>query len=133
MADAGAKTQTGRRAEDDQMDSAIEACSACHRICLVTARKCLQKGGKHADVKLVTVLLDCAEICSTSVDFMERGSARYGVICGACAEICRACSRACRDVGGEEMERCAEVCDTCAASCDLMTKRAGTSEHHQGV
>ena len=70
---------------------------------------------------LVGVLLDCAELCQVSADFMLRGSPFHTVTCAACAELCRACEEACRAVGDDEqMAHCADVCAACAESCTRM-------------
>lgn len=107
-----------------EMQSCIDACLECHAICLDTVRHCLQIGGKHASPQNVTLLLDCAQICIASADFMLRESPEHSLACGACAAICRACAESCRQVGGPEMERCAAVCDACAASCTKMAQQA---------
>jgi hypothetical protein len=109
------------------MQACIEVCTECQRVCLASAQKCLQMGGRHADADHVRTLLDCAEICRTSADFMIRGSEHHGITCGACAEICRACAESCETVGGPEMEACAEVCRRCADSCQRM---AATGHGH---
>ncbi len=51
----------------------IGNCTDCHRICLETANHSLAQGGKHAEVGHVRLLLECAQICQTSADFMARG------------------------------------------------------------
>jgi hypothetical protein len=101
-------------------------------VCLEAARACLQTGGDHANAEHVTLLLDCAQMCATNIDFMERGSEYYVVTCSACAEIGRACSRSCRDLSGGDMDmdRCAQVCDACAASCEETAKRVRLAAQH---
>ena len=107
--------------EHDEMDECIETCLQCHVICTMTAQYCLAQGGELADVGTVGLLLDCAEICQTSANFMVRGSPFHVLTCGACAEICRACAEVCRSVEGDEnLAHCAEVCDACAESCSEM-------------
>lgn len=110
--------QKGMSAE---LRSCIEICSECHRICLETVQTCLRMGGRHAEVEHVRLLLDCAQICQTSADFMTRGSPLHHLTCGACAEICRACAESCRQLGGADMQTCAETCERCAESCARMT------------
>ncbi|HWG90609.1 MAG TPA: four-helix bundle copper-binding protein [Candidatus Thermoplasmatota archaeon] len=103
------------------MRGCIEACTTCHQVCLETVQYCLQKGGEHASPEHLRLLLDCAEICETSANFMIRGSDHHGVTCGACAEVCVACAESCEALGDDEqMRRCAEACRTCADSCQEM-------------
>ena len=107
--------------EHDEMHACIEACLQCHVVCTMTAQYCLVKGGEHAAIGQVGVLLDCAQICQTSADFMIRGSPYHTLTCAACAEVCRACAEACRAAEGEEeLAHCAEACEACAESCERM-------------
>ncbi len=115
--------------EHDEMDECIENCLQCHVICTMTAQYCLSQGGEHAAVGHVGLLLDCAEICQTSANFMVRGSPFHTTTCAACAEVCRACAEACRGFAGDEhMEHCADVCESCAESCERMSAGSGGDE-----
>ena len=108
------------------MEECIANCTECHRVCLETVRHCLQKGGEHAAPAHITLLLDCAQICQTSADFMIRRSELHTLTCGACAEICARCADECERMaeGDEAMARCAEVCRRCAESCRRMAGSA---------
>jgi hypothetical protein len=106
-----------------QMESCIDACTSCHRVCLATVRASLGMGGEPA-ADHVRMLIDCAQICATSADFMIRGSELHHVTCDACADICEACAESCRALGGVDMEACADVCDTCAEACGAMADAA---------
>lgn len=111
-------THSGR---DAAVQECIENCTECHATCLSTAAHCLEKGGEHARPEHMTLLLDCAQICATSADFMLRNSERHHVTCGACAEICRACAEDCEQMADDPvMQRCAEMSRTCAESCERM-------------
>jgi hypothetical protein len=109
-----------------EMRQCIEHCTNCHAICVETAQHCLQMGGKHADPNHIRALLDCAQICQTSADFMLRGSELHGRTCGVCAEACERCAADCERLadGDELMLRCAEACRACAASCRSMAQMA---------
>jgi len=107
------------------MQECIQNCLDCHRNCLEMVQHCLQRGGKHAEATHIRLLLDCAQICATSADFMLRGSDFHGRVCGACAEICRRCAEDCERFGDDEMmQRCAEICRRCAESCRQMASHA---------
>jgi hypothetical protein len=106
----------------DELQECIEECLNCHAVCTLTLQHCIASGGTRTDVNLVGVLLDCAEMCQTSANFMLRGSPYHVVTCGACAELCRACDEACRAVrDDEQLQHCAEVCAACARACEQMT------------
>ena len=106
----------------DNMQAGIDACSQCHETCLHTAMThCLETGGKHVEVGHYRLMINCAEICQTSANFMLGGSSFHHKICAVCAEICDACASSCERVGG--MEDCVKACRECAESC---RKMAGT-------
>ena len=101
---------------------------AMRAVCTMTVQYCLTQGDEHADVNLIGVLLDCAELCQVSANFMLRGSPHHVVTCVACAELCRACEEACRSISGDErLVHCAEICAACAESCERMAN-SGSSE-----
>jgi len=100
-------------------------CLDCHTMCLETVSHCLQMGGKHADPHHIGLLLDCAEICQTSANFMLRQSSMHGRTCGVCAEVCLACAEDCEKFkDDEQMMACAEMCRQCASSCEEMAEMA---------
>jgi hypothetical protein len=104
------------------MRQCIENCTNCHSICMETVTHCLQMGGKHAEAAHIRLLLDCAEICATSANFMLRGSGLHRKTCGVCAEVCERCAEECeRLAGGDDlMTRCADMCRRCSESCRKM-------------
>ena len=104
-----------------EMQECIDNCTECHAICVATIAHCLQMGGKHAEAGHIGLLMDCAQICATSADFMLRGSPMHSRTCAACAEICARCAEECARMGGDDMmQRCAEACRRCAESCRRM-------------
>jgi hypothetical protein len=104
-----------------QMRDCIQACRDCAETCLETVRYCLEQGGRHAEASHIALLLDCAQICQTSADFMTRGSALHQRICAACAEVCERCAESCEAFGDDQqMRACAEACRRCADSCRQM-------------
>ena len=116
---------SGHTAITSAMRQCIEECLSCHSTCLDTARQCFEMGGQHAAAKHMTLLLDCAEICQTSANFMLRHSEQHARTCGLCAEICRACEDSCRSFRGDQvMQSAAEACRRCAESCERMAGSA---------
>jgi hypothetical protein len=79
-------------------------------------------GGAHADRHHIHVILDCAQICATSADFMLRASELHHRVCGVCAEACDRCAEECERLanGDETLLRCAETCRRCADCCRRM-------------
>ena len=102
-----------------EMQACMDACQHCHVTCLsMTTQHCLQVGGAHAVPDHIKIMLDCAQICATSLDFMARGSDQHKLVCGICARICRACAESCRGLDG--MEECVAACERCADACEKM-------------
>jgi hypothetical protein len=108
------------------MERCIEECLNCHAICTATAMHCLTMGGQHASPRHIGALLDCAEICQTSANFMLRGSPMHARTCGVCAEACERCAQECEQLanGDQQMLACAEQCRRCAESCRQMAAMA---------
>lgn len=117
----------------DPMDDCIESCLQCHVVCTMTAQYALSRGGDAADPSTVGLLLDCAEICQTSANYMLRGSPFHVLTCGVCAEVCRACAELCRGLAedDEHMSHCAEVCEHCADHCEAMEAAGGAGEEEE--
>jgi hypothetical protein len=113
------------RATDDAMRDCIEECSSCHDICLETFAHCLAMGGKHGEADHLPLLIDCAEICQTSANFMLRRSDLHPHTCAACAAVCERCAQDCaRFTDDPAMLACAEACRACAESCRRMASMA---------
>lgn len=106
------------------MRACIEACHSCHQVCIETITHCLTMGGEHAEAGHIGTLMDCAQICNTSADFMSRGSSWHADICAICADICEQCAMSCDALEGAEMKRCAQECRRCAEECRRMAKQA---------
>jgi hypothetical protein len=104
----------------------IENCSDCHDACTETLAHCLSLGGEHAAPEHIVALLDCAQACDTSRDFMLRGSPLHPLVCGVCAEACERCAASCESIGPDDavMRNCAEICRRCAESCRAMAAHA---------
>jgi len=106
----------------DEMHECIDRCSDCHDVCVATATHCLERGGEHASPDHIRALLDCAQTCDTSRDFMLRGSPLHHATCGVCADACERCAESCERFDDETMRRCAEECRRCAESCRSMAR-----------
>jgi hypothetical protein len=100
------------------MRECIQECNSCHDTCTESVTYCLQMGGEHANPNHIRLLLDCANICETSANFMLRGSDLHPRTCEVCAEVCERCADSCEQFEDDEMmQHCAQVCRSCADSC----------------
>jgi hypothetical protein len=67
------------------------------------------------------MLLDCADMCATSVNFMLRESTLHRKTSEVCAEVCIACAKSCESFPDDDvLSRCAEECRRCAETCREM-------------
>ena len=108
-------------ATDRDLQACIDNCQSCHALCLQTLVACQEKGGRHAEPGHLRLLLDCADICRTSADFMLRRSDLHTLTCGVCAQVCERCAVSCETLRDDDtMRACAEECRRCAASCREM-------------
>jgi hypothetical protein len=114
------------QAMSQEMQRCIQECLNCHAICTTTVTHCLSMGREHASPQHITTLLDCAEICQTSANFMLRGSPLHARTCGVCAEACERCAVECEQMAGgdQQMLDCAAACRRCAESCRQMASMA---------
>ena len=118
-ASASPKSARRKRVESPMQD-AINACLDCHSMCLRMAMGyCLERGGRHAEQKHLRLMINCAELCQTSANFMLSDSPLHGRVCLICAEACEACAKSCEQVG--DMRDCVEECLDCAKSCRSMS------------
>ncbi|WP_255398794.1 four-helix bundle copper-binding protein [Nitrosovibrio sp. Nv6] len=105
---------------DQSMQTCIAACDNCHQTCLQAAMNhCLESGGRHVEAGHFRLMMNCAEICQTSLNFMLSGSQYSNQVCRICAEICDACAKSCEQLDG--MDDCATACRECAQSCREMS------------
>lgn len=104
------------------MRQCIQNCTECQATCVETMAHCLKIGGPHAEAAHIGSLLDCAQLCAASSDFMLRQSSLHRNTCSACADACRVCAESCEQMGAgdEVMKRCAELCRRCEESCRKM-------------
>ena len=117
------------RQQHSHMRHCIDNCVACHRICTEMIAHCLTKGGKHSGAEHIRLLLDCAQICQTSADFMLRSSPLHARTCELCADVCRLCADDCERLAAEDsmMKECADLCRRCADSCAQMAATASAA------
>ncbi len=102
------------------VQDAIDECQHCHSICVATIRHCLDLGGRHAEAGHITLMSDCAQVCTMAANFMLRNSRFQKQITGLCAQVCHACADDCERLDGEDrmMRECAEACRRCASFCE---------------
>jgi hypothetical protein len=92
---------------------------------LQTVTHCLQRGGYLAEGEHVRLLLDCADVCRVTADFVARGSEFHEAACDLCAGICLRCAELCELIAdAAKLHECADVCRSCADACMALISRA---------
>lgn len=111
---------------NQKLQECIDNCEKCHKACLETVTYCLSESGTHTEATHIKLLLDCAQICNTSSDFMIRASSFHQKLCSLCTEICKRCAEDCERIGNSDglMKECANICRECAQSCQSMEAMA---------
>ena len=102
----------------------VDLCQQCHAACLDTITHCLNMGGEHANPEHIRLLMDCAQICATSADFMIRDSAYHMDSCGVCAKVCEDCAASCENLGKteRELQACMDICRRTSEACYQMSQ-----------
>jgi len=112
-------SQKSTHALSQDMQACIQECLNCYQVCLREAMNhCLEMGGQHTEPTHFRLMINCADICLTSANFMLSNSELHQKTCGVCAEVCEACAASCEQVG--DMQECVDACRRCAESCRRM-------------
>jgi hypothetical protein len=108
--------------DNSKMMECIQACTHSHRACTEAQMSCLANG--NCDAEMMRTMMDCAQMCQTSTDFMLRNSDLSGSVCGVCAEVCARCAALCENMakGDDSMMECAQACRYSAMTCRQMAK-----------
>lgn len=109
----------------DDMTRCIQLCQDCHALCIQMIGHCLKLGGRHAAPDHIRLLMDCAQICTVTADYMARGSSFHDRTCVLCSEICRLCAESCEQLRRDDqlIKQCADMCRRCAESCERMAPK----------
>jgi hypothetical protein len=106
--------------EGNPMQSCIDMCAKCVQICQECINLCLQESNPRDRMYCIKTLQDCAEICSTAVCFMSRGSGHIKDVWNVCASICESCAKECSLFSDDHCQACADTCRQCASECRNM-------------
>ena len=103
----------------------VETSDRCRNACLNAVTHALGMGGRYADDDLLGLLLDCAEVCRTTGDFIRRGSPRRSHTAAISADIAERCAEVCDEFTGDAtMRACADACRRAADACRQLADEA---------
>lgn len=108
------------RVNHQSMQNCIDACISCMKACEQCFTACLEEPDVQSRVHCISMLRDCADICSLASQFMSRGSMSANQICSLCASICESCAEHCNKFQDEHCKICADMCRKCAEECRKM-------------
>lgn len=120
------ENETKTNLEEESQDLAMEEedidltanLDQCHESCLEGVVHSLNEGGDFAKLDHIRWLLDCADICQLSTNFVLRHSDYAGDLLSTCAFVCEDCAQSCETFFEDEhMKNCAEICRNCAEAC----------------
>jgi hypothetical protein len=103
---------------DEMALECLRNCTECHNVCLQTA--ILPDVAGHIGSDDLKLLLNCAEICRTSADFLDTNSVFHRPVCGICSDVCTECAQMCERSSIRALRDCAPICRQCADSCRRM-------------
>lgn len=101
-----------------EMERCARQCRVAEKDCVQAMTFCLEKGGKYSRLEIIRALLDCAEMCQTCANALDRDSEIADRECGICAEACEKCAEALEKLGAEPpIQACAKACRRCSDEC----------------
>lgn len=111
-------------AEATNIQACIEACEEAIHACQTCAAADIREGSSHCAL----INLDCADICSATMNALARASEHHGDFCSLCAHICRACASACAEHAATHAHcaQCQAACEKCAIECAKHAKERHT-------
>jgi len=71
----------------------------------------------HGDEGQIGALLDCAELCRMTANFLVRDSPLHSMACILCADACHRAARDCERFDDARMRQVAEACRRTADRC----------------
>ncbi|WP_353933225.1 four-helix bundle copper-binding protein [Okeanomitos corallinicola TIOX110] len=106
-----------------EMQTCMNACMECHKICLETMTYCMSKGGKHVNMGIIGILHDCSEMCMMCMNMIMGGSEFTLRTCMLCEQMCNRCAVACEAISDDrKMTKCAAACRRCAETSSSIQK-----------
>lgn len=130
-----AAQQSGGHDHGKMMDSCLEACAHCAKVCDETFAHFynLVSEGKKEHAKAMRLAGDCAAFCGLSACMIARHSPLMANSCQACADSCETTIEALAKFDTEQAKKAVKALKDCQSSCREMVKMMGSHEHHEAA
>ncbi|SFL58827.1 hypothetical protein SAMN04487943_102342 [Gracilibacillus orientalis] len=102
----------------------LEAVQHCEATCEYTEHSILQMEGSSHRSEQLSLLRDCADICTLTAKYLARCSYFAKSIASLCAQICEVCGNHCLRHPDEISQRCGQICLHCAQVCQKFAMSA---------
>jgi hypothetical protein len=101
----------------DKNSQLIESLQHCITACKYCASSCLEEENVQSITKCIKTDLDCANICSITLDLLIGNSVNAVKAIELCKDICADCAAECEKHDHDHCQRCADACRRCEEHC----------------
>jgi hypothetical protein len=95
----------------------VDTIQECEAICESMTDMIKKERNVEARLRQLSLLRDCADICSLTAKFIARCSEFAKEIAVLCALICKECGEECLKYPDRASQECAKICLKCAKEC----------------
>jgi len=95
----------------------IEICIKCAQACNKCFKSCLGKENINDMKEVLSILVDCAEICYVTAAYLCRDNIFSADLGRSCADLCDKCADMCEAFEDLDCKASVEVCRQCAEMC----------------
>ncbi len=96
----------------------VQALAKCIEACGICATSCLNEDDVAKMKECIATDLDCADVCSVTLQLLSRKSKHLDAQLTTCITICERCEETCRAHDMEHCQQCAEACKACKEACE---------------
>lgn len=97
----------------------IDDCQKCFEACIRCVPHCLKLGGKYAESRHISLIMECSEVTRTCLTLILSNSPYAYKLSQLCAQACEACAASCSEIDENDihMRECINACHKCSESC----------------
>lgn len=103
--------------EKNEMQTLVDACIACAQACNKCFRVCLEKQNLHEMKEVLSILVDCAEICYVTAAYVSNDNLYTQELSRTCIDLCEKCADICQSYEDLHCQASVKACRHCAEEC----------------